>query len=89
MGLRSICQGPAKSHTANPWFHELFSFALAAAQTWHPFDNNDVALMCSLKMPAELLEILIGKAAVGDIEWTRGGRQFRARYWTVPIKYEF
>jgi hypothetical protein len=57
----------------------MFGFALAAAQTWQPLDINDVALMCSRKVPAELLEILIGKAAVGDIEWTRGGRQFRAR----------
>lgn len=88
MGLRSICQDPAKSHPARPWFHELFGFALAAAQTCHPFEINGVALMCSLTVPAGLLETLIGKAAIGDIEWNRGGRQFRASCWTVPMKYE-
>ena len=88
MGLRSICQDPAKSHPARPWFHELFGFAFAAVQTCHPFEINGVALLCALTVPAGLLETLIGKAAIGDIEWNRGGRQFKAIYWTVPMNYE-
>lgn len=88
MGLRSICQDPTKSHPARPWFHELFGFAFAAAQTCHPFEINGVALLCALTVPAGLLETLIGKAAIGDIEWNRGGRQFKEICWTVPMNYE-
>ena len=42
----------------------------------------------SLTVPAGLLETLIGKAAIGDIEWNRGGRQFKGICWTVPMNYE-
>ena len=73
MGLRSICQDPAKSYPARPWFLELFGFALAPAQTCYPFEINGVALLCCLTVPAELLETLIGKAAIGDIEWNEVG----------------
>ena len=52
-------------------------------------DINGVTLMCSLTAPTGLLKTLIGKPAIGDIEWTRAGRQFMASYWTVPMKYEF
>lgn len=73
MGLRSICQDPAQSYPARPWILELFGFALAAAQTCHPFEINGVALLYCLTVPAEWLETLIGKAAIGDIEWNEVG----------------
>ncbi|MGZ9173182.1 MAG: hypothetical protein ACXW52_16415 [Candidatus Binatia bacterium] len=46
---------------------------MAAAQICYPFEINGVALLYCLKVPAELLGTLIGKAATGDIEWNEVG----------------